>query len=182
MQQQTTDVFDNLDGKFLARLREISSNTRNTADGKATITFKTARIEANYSPDIIKKIEAGRLITIPNVMGVNSKDNYSIYEVADVYPMHYSMLTLDRIQPGAIRKEFMTLIEKEWQQGSKSNWIEIVEAPTGYLMQLTGCGKEPNFIRKNIVPLKGDAVSILSYESVRQFIWYSVMESNMANK
>ena len=50
------NVFDTLDGKFLARLREIVSNTRNTADGKATITFKTAKIEANYSPDIIKKI------------------------------------------------------------------------------------------------------------------------------
>jgi hypothetical protein len=49
MLQQATDVFDNLDGKFLARLREISSNTRTTADGKATITFKTARIEASYS-------------------------------------------------------------------------------------------------------------------------------------
>ena len=48
-------------------------------------------------------------------MGVNSNDNYSIYEVADIYPMHYSMLTLDNKQPGAIRKEFMNLIEKEWQ-------------------------------------------------------------------
>jgi hypothetical protein len=105
MLQQATDVFDNLDDKFLARLREISSNTRTTTDGKATITFKTARIEAKYSPDIIRKIEAGRLIAIPNIMGVNTKDNYSIYEVADVYPMHYSMLTLDRNQPGAIRKD-----------------------------------------------------------------------------
>jgi hypothetical protein len=60
MLQQTTDVFNNLDGQFLARLREISSNTRTTSDGKATITFKTARIEANYTPDVIKKIEAGR--------------------------------------------------------------------------------------------------------------------------
>ena len=30
MLEQATDVFDNLDGKFLARLREISSNTRTT--------------------------------------------------------------------------------------------------------------------------------------------------------
>jgi hypothetical protein len=30
-----SSVFDNLDGKFLARLREISSNTRTTSDGKA---------------------------------------------------------------------------------------------------------------------------------------------------
>ena len=35
-------IFDDLDGEFVARLREISSNTRTTSDGKATITFKTA--------------------------------------------------------------------------------------------------------------------------------------------
>jgi uncharacterized protein len=176
LEEQTTDnedVFDNLDGKFLARLREMSSNTRSTADGKATITFKTARIEANYSPDIIKKIEAGRLVAIPNVLGVNSKDNYSIYEVADVYPMHYSMLTLDRNQPGAIRKEFMSLIEKEWQQGSKNTWIEIVAAPTGYTLQLIADRKEPNFIRKNIAPLTGSEVDLLSDETIKKFICYT---------
>jgi uncharacterized protein len=179
MLQQATDVFDNLDDKFLARLREIASNTRTTADGKATITFKTARIEANYSPDIIRKIEAGRLIAIPNIMGVNTKDNYSIYEVADVYPMHYSMLTLDRNQPGAIRKEFMTLIEKEWQQGSKSTWIEIVAAPTGYVMQLTG-GKEPNFIRKNVAPLTGAEVNLLSDQTVQKLICYTPKDPKTA--
>ena len=179
MLQQATDVFDNLDGKFLARLREISSNTRTTTDGKATITFKTARIEANYSPDIIRKIEAGRLIAIPNVMGVSSKDNFSIYEVADVYPMHYSMLTLDRNQPGAIRKEFMTLIEKEWQQGSKSTWIEIVAAPTGYIMQLTGT-REPNFIRKNIAPLTGAEVNLLSDQTVQKLICYTPKDPKTA--
>jgi uncharacterized protein len=176
MLRQATDVFDNMDDKFLARLREIASNTRTTADGKATITFKTARIEASYSPDIIRKIEAGRLIAIPNIMGVNTKDNYSIYEVADVYPMHYSMLTLDRNQPGAIRKEFMTLIEKEWQQGSKSTWIEIIAAPTGYIMQLTG-GREPNFIRKNVAPLTGAEVNLLSDQTVQKLICYTPKET-----
>ncbi len=179
MLQETTGIFDNLDGKFLARLREISANSRPTADGKATITFKTARIEANYSPDVIKKIEAGRLIAIPNVLGVNSKDNYSIYEVADIYPMHYSMQTLDRNQPGAIRKEFMTLIEKEWQQGSRSTWIEIVAAPTGYIMQLTGSGggsgegSQTRFVRKNIAPLTGAEIALLSDETVQKFICFT---------
>ena len=157
MLEQKTSVFDNIEGKFLARLREISSNTRTTSDGKATITFKTARIEANYSPDIIKKIEAGRLLAIPNVLGVNSNNNFSIYEVADIYPMHYSMLTLDNKQPGAIRKEFMNLIEKEWGLGSKSTWIEIVAAPTGYVMELSAEETEPNFIKKNTSVLTGSA-------------------------
>jgi len=44
--EQAVSIFDSIGGKFLARLREISSSTRNTSDGKATITFKTVRIEA----------------------------------------------------------------------------------------------------------------------------------------
>lgn len=176
---KNSSIFDSLDGKFMARLREISSNTRTTSDGKATITFKTAKIEANYSPEVIKKIEAGRLLVIPNVMGVGSHDIYSIYEVADVYPMHYSMLTLDKNQPGSIRKEFMTLIEKEWQKGSsKSTWIEIIAAPTGYIMRLDegindDNGKEPKFIRKNVSPLTGSEVYLLSKETIQKFICYT---------
>ena len=173
MLEQAESIFDDIDGKFLARLREISSNTRTTSDGKASITFKTARIEANYSPDIIKKIEAGRLIGIPNVLGINSNDNYSIYEVADIYPMHYSMLTLDNKQPGAIRKEFMNLIEKEWRLGSKSTWIEIVAAPTGYTMELSPDKSEPNFVKKNASVLAGSQVFLLSDETIRKFICYT---------
>jgi hypothetical protein len=65
------NLFDTLEDNFIARLREIHLNTRTTADGKATITFRTARVEAIYSPNVIKQIEAGRLITIPNVRHIN---------------------------------------------------------------------------------------------------------------
>jgi hypothetical protein len=33
MVEVPSSVFDNIDGKFLARLREIASTTRTTADG-----------------------------------------------------------------------------------------------------------------------------------------------------
>lgn len=164
-------LFDNMDGKFVARLRDIVSSTRSTSDGKATITFRTARIEADYSPDMIKRLEVGRLVAMPNIMGIGSDDCYSVYEIADVYPMHYSMLTLDPSQPGAIRKEFMGLIEREWQQGSKSTWIEIVAAPTSYIMKLDGNG-QPSFIRKNVVPLTGSKVCLLSRDLIQKFICY----------
>ncbi|MGH9926220.1 MAG: helicase HerA domain-containing protein, partial [Nitrososphaera sp.] len=174
MTRDENDLFDTLDGKFIARLREIYLNTRTTADGKATITFRTARIEAVYSPDIVRKIEAGRLIAIPNVMSVGTNNIYSIYEVADVYPMHYSMLTLDKSQPGAIRNEFMTLIENEWQTNSKSTWIEIVAAPTGYIVALDNdISSEPKFIRKSNAPLIGSRVHMLNKETIQKFICYT---------
>ena len=85
-------------------------------------------------------------------MSVGTNSIYSIYEVADVYPMHYSRLTLDKSQSGAIRNEFMTLIENEWQTISKSTWIEIVAAPTGYIVALDNdIPSEPKFIRKSLL-------------------------------
>lgn len=163
--------FDDLNGKFDARLREIASTTRTIADGKATITFRTARVEAAYSPDVIKKLEAGRLLAIPNVLSVGSNDIFSIYEIADVYPLHYSMLTLDKSQPGAIRTEFMSLIDQQWKKGSKSTWTEIVAAPTGYTMLLRD--NDIEFVRKNVAPLAGSKISLLSKEAVQKFICYT---------
>jgi hypothetical protein len=114
--------FDDLSGEFQARLREIVSTTRQTADGSSTVTFSTARIECDYTPGVVKRLGLGQLVAVPNVQTLGTNNIYSLYEIADVYPMHYSMLTLDRSQPAAIRKEFMDLIEKEWEKGSKSTW------------------------------------------------------------
>ena len=84
-------VFDDLNGEFQAKLREIVSTTRTTTDGNSTITFRTARIESDYTPNVIKRLAAGQLVAIPNVQTLGSHDTFSIYEIADVYPMHYSM-------------------------------------------------------------------------------------------
>ena len=36
-----SNIFDDLEGEFVSRLREITTTSRNTVDGNATITFKT---------------------------------------------------------------------------------------------------------------------------------------------
>ena len=181
--ESTSTVFDNLNGEFLSRLRQISTTSRTTVDGKATITFKTARIEASYSPQILKNIEPGRLVAIPNVMDVTAKEVYSIYEVADIYPMHYSMLTLDSSQPSIIRNEFMKLIEKGWENGSSSTWIEMIGAPTGYSLYLDGDNSSNyKFVRKNQIPLTGAQVQLLSKDTIQRFICYTPKGSESAEE
>src|SRR5262249_7485715 len=93
---------------------------------------------------------------------------------------HYSMQTLNHNQPGAIRKEFMTLIEKEWQQGSKSTWIELVAAPIGYIVQLVNGGRDPIFVRKNIAPLIGAEAYLLSDQTVQKLICYIPKDAKSA--
>lgn len=165
-------VFDDLGGEFSGKLREIVSTTRQTADGVSTVTFSTAVIECDYNPSVVKKLATGQLLAIPNVQTLGAEDVFSIYEIADVFPMHYSQPNLDRSQPAAIRKEFMELIEGEWKKGSKSTWIEIVAAPIGYVMRTAGGAI--SFERKPYAPLAGSSVRLLSRDTVEKLICYRV--------
>ncbi|MDG6978251.1 MAG: ATP-binding protein [Nitrososphaerota archaeon] len=169
----TSGAFDDLGGEFKGKLREIASTTRQAADGASTVTFSTARIDCDYSPSVIKKLATGQLVAIPNVQTLGTEDVFSVYEIADVFPMHYSQLTLDRSQPAAIRKEFMELIESEWKAGSKSTWIEMIAAPIGYVMRTSADGSV-SFERKPYAPLTGSSVKLLSRESVEKLICYRV--------
>ena len=161
--------FDDIDGEFKARLRQIATTTRATVDN-STVTFRTARIECEYTPKVIKRLAMGQLVAIPNVQALGANSSYSLYEIADVYPMHYSMLTLDQSQPAAIRSEFMELIQKEWEKGSKSTWIEIVAAPIGYVMK-TG-EDEVSYERRAMPPLTGSQVKLLSKDSIQKLICF----------
>ena len=161
--------FDDIDGEFNARLRKIVTTSRSTVDN-STVTFRTARIECEYTPKVIKRLAMGQLVAIPNVQGLGAHSSYSLYEIADVYPMHYSMLTLDESQPAAIRREFMELIQQEWEKGSKSTWIEIVAAPIGYVMKTNDEGVA--YERKATAPLTGSQVRLLNKESIQQLICF----------
>ncbi len=163
------EPFDDIGGEFNARLRDIVSTTRQTVDG-SSVTFRTAVVECDYTPNVIKKLGMGQLVAIPNVQALGGSGSYSLYEIADVYPMHYSMLTLDKSQPAAIRKEFMELIQKEWEKGSKSTWIEIVAAPIGYVMKSSG--DDVVYERRAQTPLTGSQVKLLSKESIQRLICF----------
>ena len=171
----TLHPFDDIDGEFKGRLREIATTTRSTVDN-STVTFRTARIECDYTPKVVKRLAMGQLVAIPNVQALGANSSYSLYEIADVYPMHYSMLTLDRSQPAAIRNEFMELIQKEWEKGSKSTWIEIVAAPISYVMRTTDEGVA--YERRAMAPLTGSPVKLLSKESIQQLICFKPPKGN----
>ncbi len=166
----TPPPFDDIGGEFRARLRHISTTTRATVDN-STVTFRTAVIECEYTPRVIKSLSMGQLVAIPNVQALGANSSYSLYEIADVYPMHYSMLTLDQSQPASIRNEFMELIQKEWESGSKSTWIEIIAAPIGQIMKVEG--ESVVYERGAMAPLTGSKVSLLSKSSIQQLVCYN---------
>lgn len=161
--------FDDIEGEFKARLRHINTTTRATVDN-STVTFRTAVIECDYTPRVVKRLSMGQLVAIPNVQALGASGSFSLYEIADVYPMHYSMLTLDQSQPASIRNEFMELIQSEWEKGSKSTWIEIIAAPIGHVMKVGADGV--SYERGAMTPLTGSQVSLLSKDSIQQLVCY----------
>ena len=160
---------EDLGGRFDAKLREVTTQTRLTADGKTPTTFKLARVEAAYDPDVVQKLAPGQLLAIPNVKNLSSDMTYSVFEIADIAPMHYSMLTLNTSQPGALREEFMGLIEKEWRHNSKSTWVDITASPTGYVVDFTD---DVKYERRYSPLLVGSEVKLLNKEAVRRFVCY----------
>lgn len=160
---------EDLHGKFEAKLREVSTQTRQSADGKTMTTFKLARVEATYDPEVVQKLSPGQLLAIPNVRNLASDLAYSVFEIADIIPMHYSMLTLGTNQPGALRGEFMGLIEQEWKHNSKSTWVDIISSPTGYIVDFSEGIK---YERKYSPLLVGSEVKLLNKEAVRRFVCY----------
>lgn len=169
MSEENSKWLEDLDGKFVAKLREVRTQTRQTTDGKTTTTFKLAVVEAAYDPEVVRKLAPGQLLAIPNVMNLDSHATYSVFEIADISPMHYSMLTLNTSQPGALRGEFMGLIEKEWARGSKSTWADLVASPTGYNVDFVDGIK---YERKYSPLLVGSQVKLLNKEAVREFVCY----------
>ncbi|MGI0091621.1 MAG: helicase HerA domain-containing protein [Nitrososphaerales archaeon] len=161
---------ENLDGKLVAKLREVLTQSRLSADGKTTTTFKLAKVEASYDPGLVQKLAPGQLLAIPNVKNLESQMTFSVFEIADISPMHYSMLTLNTSQPGALRGEFMGLIEKEWKHSSKSTWVDILASPTGYIVDFSE--GIPKYERKYSPLLVGSEVKLLNKEAVRQFVCY----------
>jgi uncharacterized protein len=164
------DWLEDLDGKFKAKLREVQTISRPSSDGKTTTTFKLARVECIYNSLAVQKLSPGQLLAIPNVQNLGAETIFSVFEIADIIPMHYSMLTLSTSQPGALRGEFMGLIDKEWKQDSKSTWIEIVASPTGYIVDFSG--NDIKYERRYSPLLVGSQVKLLNKEAVRRFVCY----------
>jgi hypothetical protein len=158
---------EDLDGRFRAKLREVQTISRPSSDGKTTTTFKLARVESSYDPGVVQKLSPGQLLAIPNVQNLGTEMMFSVFEIADIIPMHYSMLTLSASQPGALRGEFMGLIDKEWKQNSKSTWIELLASPTGYIVDFSN--HDIKYERKYSPLLVGSQVKLLNKEAVRRF-------------
>ena len=162
-----SQIFDEMDGEFSARLRshKVTTRTSRTREGEITLTSQVAVAEARFSLNVLDRLHEPNFIAFHRP--TQSGEAFIIYEVVAVRPMHYQMLGMDISVPKVIRREFLETIDRGWR-ASDETWIDVIAVPTGYLMRIEN--GRLKFERSNLTPLVGSEAHILSKETVKEFL------------
>lgn len=157
-------VFDDINGKFEARLREQRERITSTRgrEGEITVSSQVALLEVKFSDEVFEKLQE------PQFVAVEKKGNqYLIYEIASIKPLHYQMVGMDERIPRDIRWEMMESVYESWKE-SNETWINVWAVPTKYRM--TVYDERIEFEKDNSIPLPGSSAHLLSKESVEKFL------------
>ena len=167
MSGQPSEVFDDMDGEFEARLKRNTISTRTSvSDGRElTISNPLAILEARFSFKVLDRLYFPSFIGIERDVAGSTK--FMVYEVIGVSPTHYQLSGVDSSMPTLLRKEYLDTIKESWGK-SQETWIDMAAIPTSYLAEVDG--KKLGFARSPYAPLPGSRAFLLSRDSVRSFL------------
>jgi DNA helicase HerA-like ATPase len=162
-------VFDDMDGKFDARLRRVfpSTKTAKMGDQDIVVTNVVATVEARFDFRTLERLYSPNFIAIEKQGGEDT--TYLIFEVVGVNPIHFQMLGMDISMPTVLRREYLDTISESWGK-SQETWIDMGAVPTWYSMKIEG--GETKFERSRTLPLAGAKVHLLSKKTVENFLCY----------
>ena len=152
MSARPDGVFDDMDGKFDARLRRVfpSTKTAKNGDQEIVVTNIVASVEARFDFQTLERLYSPNFVAIERQgKGAGS---YLIFEVVGVNPMHFQMLGMDVSMPTLLRREYLDTISESWGR-SQETWIDMGAIPTWYSMTVEG-GKA-TFDKSRVLPLAG---------------------------
>ncbi|MGC9209424.1 MAG: ATP-binding protein [Nitrososphaeria archaeon] len=157
-------VFNTLGGKFEARLRRQEERRRSGGgrENEIVVVSQVALIEVKFHPEVFRVLQKPQFFAVEDI-----PNQYLIYEVASVVPLHYQMVGMDEKLPRDIRWEMMESISQSWQESSET-WINVWAVPTKYRMILNN--GRPDFVRDASIPLPGSVVHLLSRSTVESFL------------
>lgn len=168
MSLREEQLFDDLGGRFQARVRTHGTSYLKTSIRGAEITLRssTATLETKFDMQVLDKLHSPSFVGIERPTAVNPRAHL-IYEVVGVRATHLQELGVRVSMPGVLREEFLQTIEKDWET-ARENWIDVVAAPTGYLARVVNDRVE--FEKSTISPLTGKQAHLLSKEAVKAFV------------
>ncbi|MDA4114300.1 MAG: hypothetical protein OK474_09660, partial [Thaumarchaeota archaeon] len=163
----TEGVFDDMDGKFDARLRRVfpSTRTAKSGDQEIVVTNIVATVEARFDFRTLERLYSPNFVAIER-QGTGEK-SYLIFEVVGVNPIHFQMLGMDVSMPTVLRREYLDTISESWGK-SQETWIDMGAIPTWYSMTVEG--EKVTFDKSRILPLAGAKVYLLSRKTVEEFL------------
>lgn len=166
------DMFDDLDGKFEARLREHKTITKSSRFGEGDITVSSARaiLEVRFEFDVLERLLNPTFVALEAKVSGSEINEYLVYEVVGLKPIHFQMLGMDVAMPTVIRKEYLDKIRSSWEN-SEETWIDIIAIPTQYMMEIDKEG-EVIFSRTKKIPLVGSIAHLLAKDIVKKFLCY----------
>jgi hypothetical protein len=160
--------FEDLNGKFTARLKasQIKERSFMAREGTVTLTSVIGLFEANFNMDTLSQLEKPTFIVAKRTDRLG--EVYLIYEVTAVKPIHYQMLAMSQGMPKIVRHEYLEKVDESWEK-AEDTWIDIYSVYTGYTMRKFE--KDYKFERnETIVPLEGAEAKLLSVDTVERFI------------
>jgi len=163
------EIFDDLDGRFEARLRRVfpSTRTAKSGDQEIVVTNVVASLEARFDFGALERLYSPNFVAIERQGGKELA--YLIFEVVGVNPMHFQMLGMDVSMPTVLRREYLDTINDSWGK-SQETWIDMSAVPTWYSMKLDG--GQAKFERSTMLPLSGAKAHLLSKKTVEDFVCF----------
>ncbi len=168
MSLREEQLFDDLGGRFQARVRTHGTSYLKTSIRGSDVTLRssTAMLETKFDMQVLDKLHSPSFVGIERPTAANP-ETYLIYEVVGVRATHLQELGVRMSMPGVLREEFLQTIEKDWET-SRENWIDVVAAPTSHLARIAN-GKV-DFEKTTVSPLTGKQAHLLSKEAVKAFV------------
>ena len=162
------DIFDDMGGRFEARLRDHKTVVRSTKtrEGEISLSNYVAVLEARFDFKVLDRLHQPSFVGIERLTSDGSKI-YLVYEIVNLRPIHFQMLGMDVSLPKTVRLEFLTKINDSWGE-SEETWLDIIAVPTGYSLEPEG--GEPKFAKTTLIPLIGSKAYLLSNYTVRKFL------------
>ncbi|MBO3797356.1 MAG: DUF87 domain-containing protein [Thermoproteota archaeon] len=168
MSLREEQLFDDLGGRFQARVRTHGTSYLKTSikGSEVTLRSSTATLETRFNMLVLDKLHSPSFVGIERPTALNPK-TFLIYEVIGVRATHLQELGVRVSMPGVLREEFLQTIEKDWET-ARENWIDVVAAPTGYLARVVNGIVE--FEKTAMTPLTGKQAHLLSKKAVEAFV------------
>ncbi|MEM0123238.1 MAG: DUF87 domain-containing protein, partial [Conexivisphaerales archaeon] len=163
----TDNIFDKMNGKFVARLRDQSIRVTpvKSKEGEMVVSSPVATLEVKFDFEVFARLHEPSFIGIERISP--SGTSYLIYEIATIKPVHFQMIGLDERLPTEIRKEYLQAVGESWGV-SDETWIDLWAVPTKYNMTVKD--GIPVFSRESVVPLAGSRAYLLSKQTVEKFL------------